>query len=515
MHFFGNGIPLDSLPHSRDVTLPLQLIIDKYHSSFDPSHDDPHCYNLIAGKSLNSFFGDPSPGLTKKLYVVYKQDHINGTFRLTCGENEGLIIHVRQPSANIGPKTLSSKKTTTTTNNMKELQHNLAKQQISKQPEPSREPSFHPYIHELVLPFLLPYLPLSTRVWHLSLVCKSFLNIIRSCGATDRIDVNDGGVWAGRDVSDSNLDKTGNGRIEDSRAGANSARIGFYSNATATGAEPDVPQNNQTQRASPTPMDTSTYLFTPKFLQGAIKNSVASLIVLMLSGYQELNFATFLNPLLPKFERVRFIDFSYCGEVKDDTLVLIGRHLSKSLEVLYLKGLSKVTDVGITAIATACSRITVLEVSNVRMTDSSAIAIGQNLRKLEALYMRDNYLLTDVGVAAITEGCPNISQLTLWGCIKLTTTSFTSLSNLVLLNLWGCHYLQDDHLNMTALVSLRSLIVVECHKLGDGFIHSLVTQIPNINHLNLRYDEGATTRSERRQQGAKRRGCRARATMVH
>ncbi|GMH56541.1 hypothetical protein TrST_g9043 [Triparma strigata] len=486
LHFFGNGIPLDSLPYARDVTLPLQLIIDKYHTSFDPDYDDPHYYNLMAGKSLNSFFGDPSPGVTKKLHVIYKQESIQGTSRLTCGENEALVIRVRQASRVIETVRVKNH------NNKNNIENNETKSESpSKHPTlqddlqiSKKGPTFHPYIHELVLPFLLPYLPLGTRVWHLSLVCKSFLDVIRRCGATDRIDVNDGGAWAGRDVSDSNLDRTGNGRIEDSRAGANSARSGFYSNATGGGEEEGGTQ--ALQRASPTPVE-SSYRFSPKFLKGAIKNSVASLVVLMLSGYEELNWTTFLNPLLPKFERIRFIDLSYCGKIEDDTLVLIGRHLSKSLEVLYLKGLSKVTDVGITAIATACTKLTVLEVSNVRITDSSAIAIGQNLRMLEALYMRDNYLLTDVGVAAITEGCPNISQLTLWGCIKLTTTSFTSLSNLVLLNLWGCHYLQDDHLNMSALVSLRTLIVAECHKLGDDFIHSLVEQIPNINHLNLRY----------------------------
>lgn len=54
------------------------------------------------------------------------------------------------------------------------------------------------------------------------------------------------------------------------------------------------------------------------------------------------------------------------------------------------------------------------------MTDASAFAIGANLKRLQALYFKDNYLLTDTGVAAIAEGCSKISQLTLWGCIELT-----------------------------------------------------------------------------------------------
>ena len=54
------------------------------------------------------------------------------------------------------------------------------------------------------------------------------------------------------------------------------------------------------------------------------------------------------------------------------------------------------------------------------MTDASAVAIGSNLKLLQALYFKDNYLLTDAGVAAIAAGCPKITQLTLWGCIELT-----------------------------------------------------------------------------------------------
>ena len=52
--------------------------------------------------------------------------------------------------------------------------------------------------------------------------------------------------------------------------------------------------------------------------------------------------------------------------------------------------------------------------------------------------------------------------------------SFASLSNITSLNLWGCHFLQDDHLDTSALGALRTLIVAECHKLGDGFVQELV-----------------------------------------
>jgi hypothetical protein len=122
-------------------------------------------------------------------------------------------------------------------------------------------------------------------------------------------------------------------------------------------------------------------------------------------------------------------------------------------------------------------KLQVLEISNVKITDESGIAIGENLTQLRALYMRDNFLLTNKSIDIITEKCSRLAQLTLWGCIRLKSLSFERLNqvadcgNLVLLNLWGCHSLLDDAADALAPMSnLRSLIVSECHRLTDSFL---------------------------------------------
>ena len=144
------------------------------------------------------------------------------------------------------------------------------------------------------------------------------------------------------------------------------------------------------------------------------------------------------------------------------------------------------------------------------ITDTSGVAIGQHLNNLRALYMRDNYRLTNQSIDAITASCTKLNQLTLWGCIKLKhlvftasqTTSATTSSNsetmllpepslpaaalqthqlsssvtckLVALNLWGCYNLRDDlAVALGNMRNLRSLIVSECHKLTDQFAVSL------------------------------------------
>jgi hypothetical protein len=82
-------------------------------------------------------------------------------------------------------------------------------------------------------------------------------------------------------------------------------------------------------------------------------------------------------------------------------------------------------------------------------------------------------------IDAITEKCTHLSQLTLWGCIRLSNLSFEGMNqvlrpgcgNLVLLNLWGCHSLLDGAASaLKPMRNLRSLIVSECHRLTDAFL---------------------------------------------
>lgn len=215
-------------------------------------------------------------------------------------------------------------------------------------------------------------------------------------------------------------------------------------------------------------------VFSRAFLRGILSHSYTSLQNLYLCDFKELT-RDDLHPAIPHLRKLRALDISRCNELDNSTLQLISQHLSHSLEVLYMKGLSKVTDEGFMSICRSCLLLQVLEISNVKITDESGIAIGENLTQLRALYMRDNYLLTNKSIDNITEKCTRLAQLTLWGSIRLKSLSFEPLNpvagNLVLLNLWGCHNLLDEAADaLTSMESLRTLIVSECHRLTDAFL---------------------------------------------
>ena len=232
-----------------------------------------------------------------------------------------------------------------------------------------------------------------------------------------------------------------------------------------------------------------------KFLRGIIAQSYSSLCSLILNDISDLA-KDDLHPAFPHLTKLTTLDISRCTNMNNSTLLLISEHLGDRLEVLYIKGLTRVTDEGFLIVCKSCRLLRVLEISAIpKITDHSGTAIGENLPMLEALYMRDNYQLTNESIDRITSQCKKLSLLTLWGCIRLKNLVINhevgdGSNQVVMLNLWGCHGLGDDIAEAIGrMPNLRSLNVAECHNLTDSFIARLSqsSNASQIEHVNLRY----------------------------
>ena len=206
--------------------------------------------------------------------------------------------------------------------------------------------------------------------------------------------------------------------------------------------------------------DTSISNFSRPFLRGILVHSYTSLTSLFLSGFESLQKQD-IHPAFPHLRNLRSFDVSRCHNLDDSTMLLLSQHVHRTLEVLYIKGLRQVSDVGVKAVCNACKKVEVLEISYVPITDDGGVAIAQ-LVKLRALFMRDNYHLTNLSIDVITKSCALLAQLTLWGCTKMQhlrvlddyPTPAISSGKLVILNLWGCYGLKDDGL-AEALVNMK------------------------------------------------------------
>ena len=385
-------------------------------------------------KSMNIEFGDPCPGVTKLLVVKFRfrDEPIHSICRASFREHEDVVLrrsNVFDHQDKIGTSVEVYKDMNGRGSGSNDIKHNTDEDATS-----SKEWRLQSASSEIILPLLLPYLQVRQRA-QCSLVSKCWRSVVRDWGVASTVDVND----------------------------------------------PSFPN------------------FTRSFLRGIISQSYSSLSSLVLNDFTALTKED-LHPALPHLQKLKALDISRCTQLDDSTLVLVSEHLADTLEVLYIKGLQRATDEGLIAVCKCCTSLRVLEVSNVPITDKSGIAIGENLTRLEALYCRDNYQLTNDSIDCITAKCKELSLLTLWGCVRLRNLAIRNYavpagvnmasepSNIVLLNLWGCHGLLDETADSIGKIpTLRSLIVAECHKLTDKFVEVLSQASSQIQHLNLRY----------------------------
>ena len=221
--------------------------------------------------------------------------------------------------------------------------------------------------------------------------------------------------------------------------------------------------------------DSSMAPFTASFFRGILSHSFGGLESLFLSDFTHLTKKD-LHPSLPHLSKLRTLDISNCTNLDDSTLILLGTSCARTLRVLYLKG-CRFTDIGIIGVCERCGPLNVLDASYLNITDQAGIAIGTNLRQLKALFLRDNFRLTNRSVDMITKNLMDLEQITLWGCIGLERIeavrdiSGSNNEKLAVLNLWGCHNLGDDTAAVFfGMTGLRSLVVSECHKLSDQFV---------------------------------------------
>jgi hypothetical protein len=406
---------------------------------------------VLEHASMNSVFGDPCSGISKRLHIHYiiAESSLNGKIspasvqahHMSFAEHEQVVLRRRIDSELISEGKQLSQSTSTHldgndpfagsqregTESFPAAATKAAKQQKQGGPTDSRlvdaatknvSQSMPTPAHilstasEIVLPMIMPFLDVRERVLS-QLVCKVWRTTVRHWGVATVI--------------------------------ANT--------------------------------DSIFSTFTRPIFRGILQNSFSSLQCLFLSDFVDLEKED-IHPAIPHLRKLRHLDVSRCCKLDDSTLELLS-HVSGSLEVLYIKGLRAVTDTGVMSICSSCTRLRALDISCIhRVTDAAGVEIGRNLTNLRALYLRDNFKLTSQSVNVITTSCTKLEELTLWGCIRMQHLGFNphldgvdTRSNLRILNLWGCHGLNDNAAAaLENMNSLRTLIAAECHKLTDAFV---------------------------------------------
>eukprot|EP00003_Mantamonas_plastica_P008414 TRINITY_DN1736_c0_g1_i2.p1 TRINITY_DN1736_c0_g1~~TRINITY_DN1736_c0_g1_i2.p1 ORF type:complete len:390 (+),score=83.36 TRINITY_DN1736_c0_g1_i2:28-1197(+) len=115
------------------------------------------------------------------------------------------------------------------------------------------------------------------------------------------------------------------------------------------------------------------------------------------------------------FINLWYLDISMCLNVSDDGLTSIATSpLASTLQYLDIGGCNRVTERGIEVMALCCSQLRWLYIDdNNNVNDDCLQAIGGNMKHLKRVDFTHDTKVSDVGVAALAQGCPNLRYLTL------------------------------------------------------------------------------------------------------
>jgi hypothetical protein len=129
-----------------------------------------------------------------------------------------------------------------------------------------------------------------------------------------------------------------------------------------------------------------------------------------------------LRTLAPLCVSLRYLNFSSCERVTDAGLEAIGTHCTR-LEKLHIERASAgVTDAGIRSVVIGCANLALLDVSGTRcVTDATLHTVAEHCRNLTELQVRWNKTITIDGLNIVANRCTRLRRfdLSLGGSVEI------------------------------------------------------------------------------------------------
>jgi hypothetical protein len=179
-------------------------------------------------------------------------------------------------------------------------------------------------------------------------------------------------------------------------------------------------------------------------------------------------------------ETLQTLQFSSCRSFGEDTIIAAATlcsqlyHLDLHSTTLTNAGLRTITqtcrllhhinigccdelsDAGIIALAQHCPQLKQLDVSELDLTDAAMTALASSCHLLRVLTIGRNNNITDVSILAIAAGCPLLESLCIPLCGNITDDSITALAR-------GCAHLHQLYLGSMPAVTDTALTALATH----------------------------------------------------
>ncbi len=204
-----------------------------------------------------------------------------------------------------------------------------------------------------------------------------------------------------------------------------------------------------------------------------------------------------LIPLLKKNPYIKFLNLEGCEHLTDAVLQILPERF-ENLQELNLSGCKQITEAGLECIAENASKLKRLTLDHCPGTtikllhklNAKGIAFtieGITFKKNRLDLSKSKDTLTDDALRQALEANPEITELSVFNCQKITDAGLAPLKNfqwLTSLNLGACSQLTYGGLRQLAgLTQLSSLNLQRFHKLTDTDLQHLVglTQLTSLN----------------------------------
>ncbi|KAG6713730.1 hypothetical protein I3842_05G167900 [Carya illinoinensis] len=203
-----------------------------------------------------------------------------------------------------------------------------------------------------------------------------------------------------------------------------------------------------------------------------------------------------LRKVAARFSRVVELDLSqsasrsfFPGVIDSDLFVIADGF--RCLRVLNLQNCKGITDVGMVEIGHGLSSLQCLDASYCRkLTDRGFSAVAEGCCELKSLHLAGCRFVTDKLLHALSKNCYDLEELGLQGCINISDSGLTNLVNgcqrIKFLDINKCSNVGDCgvlSVSEACAASLRTLKLLDCYKIGDASIFSLVRFCKNLETL--------------------------------
>jgi Leucine Rich repeat len=181
--------------------------------------------------------------------------------------------------------------------------------------------------------------------------------------------------------------------------------------------------------------------------------------------------------------RLQTFSIRSCNEITDHSVASLAEKC-KDLRSVCLHGCNRVTDGAIKAIANSCPDLEKLDIAGRLRTDvrrmsfiseiknESFVVVGQKCSKLVDITIAYNFV-TDIGIAALARGCPQLRSFSSSFCPSISTAGITALSH-------GCKKLRTIHL-------------ANCRRISDDCLFRIAEGCPELTSFNLSSSEAVTS----------------------